>query len=127
VKVTDFEANPEEKESLAEHQEVPNEEASVETIGALDDKYGDRHLAVGCLQQPKKLTQGNDESWQNLCRRLTRRAVPALRQGPGRRGLARRPATESEDESGDRSYFSKARGRYMRFTSGELLTKCVHI
>jgi hypothetical protein len=37
--------------------------------------------------------------------------------------LARHPATGSEVEAGDRSYVSKARGRYMRFTSYELLTK----
>jgi hypothetical protein len=30
MKATDLEANPEEKESFAEYQEVPNEEASVE-------------------------------------------------------------------------------------------------
>jgi hypothetical protein len=45
--------------SIAEHQEVPKEEAAVETIGALEDRYGDRHLAIGCLRQPKKWTQGD--------------------------------------------------------------------
>jgi hypothetical protein len=37
--------------------------------------------------------------------------------------LVRLPATGSEDEAGDRSYVLKARGRYMRLMSGELLTK----
>jgi hypothetical protein len=31
-----------------EHQEVLDEEAAVETIGALEDQYGDRRLAVRC-------------------------------------------------------------------------------
>jgi hypothetical protein len=35
VKVMDLEANPEEVEAVAEHQEVPNEEPAVEKIGAL--------------------------------------------------------------------------------------------
>jgi hypothetical protein len=33
----DLEANPEEIEAVAEHQEVSNEEATVETLGALED------------------------------------------------------------------------------------------
>jgi hypothetical protein len=37
VKATDLEDNPEEIESELEHQEVPNEEATVETIGTLED------------------------------------------------------------------------------------------
>jgi hypothetical protein len=52
-------ANPGELQSVAMHQKVPNEEAMVETIGALEEQYGDRHLAVGRCQQPKKRTQGN--------------------------------------------------------------------
>jgi hypothetical protein len=37
MNATDFEANPEETETIAEHQEVPNKEAAVETIGAWED------------------------------------------------------------------------------------------
>jgi hypothetical protein len=41
----DLEANPEEIESIAKHQEVPNEPA-IEIIGALKDQSGDWHLAI---------------------------------------------------------------------------------
>jgi hypothetical protein len=34
-------------DAVAEQQDAPKEEAIVETIGALVDKYGDWHLAVG--------------------------------------------------------------------------------
>jgi hypothetical protein len=60
-------ANPEEMKAVAEHQEVPKEEAAVETIGALGDRYRDRHLDVGCRQQLKKQTDGDcgsRKSWQ---------------------------------------------------------------
>jgi hypothetical protein len=37
--------------NIAAHPEKSNEEAAVETIGALEDRYGARHLATGrCLQ-----------------------------------------------------------------------------
>jgi hypothetical protein len=41
-----LEANPEEIKCVAEDQEVPNELAAVEMIGALKDRSGDRHLTV---------------------------------------------------------------------------------
>jgi hypothetical protein len=41
-----LEANQDKSDAVAKHQEVPNEEASVETIGALQDRHGDQHLAV---------------------------------------------------------------------------------
>jgi hypothetical protein len=54
VNATDLESNPEEKEVLVECHEVPNDKAAVETIGALEDRYGDQHLAIGCHRQPRK-------------------------------------------------------------------------
>jgi hypothetical protein len=36
----------EEIKFLVEHQKVPNEEAVVETIGALKDRHGDRYLSI---------------------------------------------------------------------------------
>jgi hypothetical protein len=39
-----LEANWEKSEVTAEQQAAPKEEATVETIGALVDQYGDRHL-----------------------------------------------------------------------------------
>jgi hypothetical protein len=58
-------------------------------IGALENRYGDRHLAVGHRRQPKKRTQGDSGSQQKLVPargRLTRRAIPAPRKGHGRQG-----------------------------------------
>jgi hypothetical protein len=55
-------AIPEEIEVVSERQKVPNEEAAVETIGALEDRYGDRHVVVGRHRQPKKRTQGDSIS-----------------------------------------------------------------
>jgi hypothetical protein len=37
----------EEIKSVVEHQEVLKEETAEETVGALDDRCADRHLAVG--------------------------------------------------------------------------------
>jgi hypothetical protein len=66
VKATDVEANPEDIEAIAERQKVPNEEAAVEAIGALEDRYGDLRLPVRCRIWPKKRNQGNGSSRQKL-------------------------------------------------------------
>jgi hypothetical protein len=63
---TDLEANREKSEALAEHREVPKVEAAVETIGAPEDRHMDRRLAVRCHRQPKKRTQGDGGSRQQL-------------------------------------------------------------
>jgi hypothetical protein len=86
VEPTDLEANPDEMKSVAEQQEVLKEDAAVETIRALEDRYGDRHLAVRHRRKPKKRTQGNGGSRKKLAaarRRMTHRAVPAWRKGCG--------------------------------------------
>jgi hypothetical protein len=41
----DLEASPEEIESEAEHEAVPNEDVAVETFGVQKELYGDQHLA----------------------------------------------------------------------------------
>jgi hypothetical protein len=51
---------------IAEQKEVPNEEAKVETVGGLGDRYGERRLVVGRLRQLKKRIQGSGGSWQKL-------------------------------------------------------------
>jgi N-acetylglutamate synthase-like GNAT family acetyltransferase len=61
-----MEANPGELHSIAVHQKLCKEEAAVETIEAMEDRYGDWHLAVGCHQEPKKGTQGDGGSQKNL-------------------------------------------------------------
>jgi hypothetical protein len=48
------EANLEEIESESGHREACKKEAIVETIGSLEDQYGDWHLAIGRHQQLKK-------------------------------------------------------------------------
>jgi hypothetical protein len=48
VEVTDLEANPEEKETAAEQQEVPKKGTTVKTVTALKKEYGDWHLATWC-------------------------------------------------------------------------------
>jgi hypothetical protein len=54
TEATGLEVNPEEIESESEHQEVPKEGTEVEIVGALEDRCGDQHLAIGHRQQPKK-------------------------------------------------------------------------
>jgi hypothetical protein len=46
-------------EAVAVHQEVPNEETAVETIGALEDRFGDRHLDEGAPLTAKRRPQSD--------------------------------------------------------------------
>jgi hypothetical protein len=62
VEITDSEANPKNKETEMEQQEVPKEETAVKRVRALKKRYGERHLAKDPRQKPKKQTQGNDGS-----------------------------------------------------------------
>lgn len=55
-----MEANRENSNAVAEHQEVPKEESVVETIGPLND----RHLAVGSRRRPKMVHPGR--RWPSL-------------------------------------------------------------
>jgi hypothetical protein len=48
VEVVDLEANPEGKETVAEQQDVPKEEATVKTVRALKKQYEHWHLSIGC-------------------------------------------------------------------------------
>jgi hypothetical protein len=50
----------------AEHEQVPQEKAAVETFRALKKQHGDWHLAVRHCGQPKKWTQGNGGSWKKF-------------------------------------------------------------
>jgi hypothetical protein len=109
TEATDFEANSEETKSESKHQEITEEETAVENVGALNDRYRDRHLAVGCRRQSKKRTQGNGGSQQKLVaarRRLTRRAIPEPckgygRQGPGKESVAREYLKNGRSKGGD--------------------------
>jgi hypothetical protein len=91
MKAMNLEASPEEIESEVEHEEVPEEEAAVETLGALKKWYGARDLAVGCRWQLKKQTQGDCGSWKKLaaaCREITRHAGVLWHKGRGHIGPA---------------------------------------
>jgi hypothetical protein len=99
LEATDLEANLEEIEAVAEHQEVRKEEAAVRTVGALEDRYGDRYLVVVCRRQLKKRTQGDGGSQKNLAAArilLTSLAIPARRKGPSHKG----PTVEKRQQKG---------------------------
>jgi hypothetical protein len=84
-----LEANPEMSDIVEKHQEVPNEKDTVETVRALEDWYGDWHLAIGCRRQAKKRTKGDGGSRKKLAatrRRMTHRVVPARRKGYSHKG-----------------------------------------
>jgi hypothetical protein len=77
-----LEANPEEIDSESEHQEVPKGQVAVDTVEALENRFGDWHLAVGHRRQPNKRTQSDGGSRK----KLTRRARTARRNGRGHKG-----------------------------------------
>jgi hypothetical protein len=54
-----LEANQEEIKSESEHQEVPKEEAVIETVGAQDDRSDNQRSAVVCRKPRKSRTRGN--------------------------------------------------------------------
>jgi hypothetical protein len=77
MEAMDFEANPEEIECEAVHEDVPKEEAAVQNARALKKWHGDWHLAVRRCSELKKLTQGNGGSRKKLAaksRGMTHRA-----------------------------------------------------
>jgi hypothetical protein len=59
MNTTGFEASPEEIEPVAEHQEVPNEEAALETIRIREDRSGDQRPTVGSRNPLKRRTNDN--------------------------------------------------------------------
>jgi seryl-tRNA synthetase len=79
-----MEADLGEMKSVAVHEEVPEEEATMETFGALKKWHEDRCLALGRCQKLKKGTQDSGGSWKKLaaaCRRMTCHAIPAWCKG----------------------------------------------
>jgi hypothetical protein len=64
----------------------------VETIGATEDRFLNSHLAIGCCNQLKSLTQGDSESLHEFAttiKQFTHRVFPVLhedhiRRGPGK-------------------------------------------
>jgi hypothetical protein len=78
----------EETEYQSEHQEVPKEEAVVETIRTLEDQYGDWHLAIWRFQQPMKRTQGSGGSQKKWAthRQMSGCDIPACHKACGHKG-----------------------------------------
>jgi hypothetical protein len=63
-----IQANPEGMKSVEVHEKVPKEEAVVNTVRALKNRYADRHLrvAMGRRRQVKKRGQGDDGSRKKM-------------------------------------------------------------
>jgi hypothetical protein len=75
-----MEANPEEMKPVAEHEEVPKEEAAVETSRTPKKRRRGRHLVSGRRGNPKERTKGNGGSLKKLTagrRGMTRSAEVA--------------------------------------------------
>lgn len=72
-----------------DHQKVPNEEAAVENIVALEDRHGNRHLATWCGRKRWKWTLADGRSLK-MCAtargRLTRYVKPTLRTSRSHKG-----------------------------------------
>jgi hypothetical protein len=68
---------------VAEHQEIPKEEAVVRSVGGLRKRRRDRNLATGRRQKPKGRIQASCESQKRLAvagKKMTRRARVAWRR-----------------------------------------------
>jgi hypothetical protein len=82
----DLEANPEEMQSEAEHQEVPKEHAAVETSRALNKRYWGWNIATECCRKPK------DGSWRKFAATrggTTLHAKVTRRRGCGLQGQSK--------------------------------------
>jgi hypothetical protein len=60
MRATNLVANPKEIEAAAEHQQVPKEEAVVETTGTLEDRFEDQQLPVEYSNPWKRWTKDDD-------------------------------------------------------------------
>jgi hypothetical protein len=88
VKTTDLEVFPEEIEAVATHQEDPNEEAAVETVGARVDRSGGKRSAVGSRSPRKRRTKDDVRGTPKVLKfRKRRRAQPKMQQYIRNRGL----------------------------------------
>jgi hypothetical protein len=79
----------EKKECVVVHEEVPKEEATVKTVRALKERYGDGHLALGHCQHLKEQTHSNGGSSKKFAashREMIRHAIPASHKGLGCQG-----------------------------------------
>jgi hypothetical protein len=82
TEATDFKANPKELESVTEHREVPNEDATVMPVSGPGKRRRVCHLAADRCQRRKKKTWGYHGSRRKLaaaCRKMSRHAKVAWR------------------------------------------------
>jgi hypothetical protein len=78
-----MEANSGEQKSAAVREEIPKDEDTVKTSGAMKKRHRGRNLAAGRHGEPKDWTQGNSGSGKKLatcCRGMPRRAGVARRE-----------------------------------------------
>jgi hypothetical protein len=64
--ITIIKTGLEERKAVAEHQEVPTEEAEVKSSGTMKMWDTGRHLAAGQCGEPKELTRGEYGTWRKL-------------------------------------------------------------
>jgi hypothetical protein len=80
---TDLKANPEERQSVGEHQEVLKEEAAIMPVGEPRKRRRNRNLAVERRQKPKERTRGYCGSRNRVTiadRKVSLRAAVAWRR-----------------------------------------------
>jgi hypothetical protein len=97
VEAMDLKANPEYKETVAEQQEVPKEEAAVKTVRAQKKRYGDRHVVVGCADSCKnepRVMMGPGRNWPPSAEGVSRHAIPAWRKGHCHHGQGKDKAVQ---------------------------------
>jgi hypothetical protein len=79
----DLKANPEERQSVGEHQEIPKEEATVMPVGEPKKRRRNRNLAAERRQKLKERTRGYCGSRNRVTvadRKVSRRAAVARRR-----------------------------------------------
>jgi hypothetical protein len=79
-----MDANPEEMKSVVVHEGVPKEEAAVRTLKSTEEVVWGPACSCRAPLKVKKWTHGNGGSRKKFAtasRRMTCRAIPALRKG----------------------------------------------
>jgi hypothetical protein len=73
-----------EMKSVAMHEEFRKEDASVKSLGTMNNWHGNRHLAAGRRKEPKELIRGDCASRRKFpaaCRNVSRRAAVPWHKG----------------------------------------------
>jgi hypothetical protein len=107
------EPSPKERESEAERQEVPMEEATVKSSRIIKKWHRGPHLCAGRHVKPKKLTQGDCGSRGMLaaaCRKVSHHATVAWRK----RNLSRKIQTQVNRWNEDKLLYRSRTAQRMR-------------